>query len=437
MTQDKPTSRYSSKIVTSTPSNTNSASQVTIEPSELALSEWQEMGLDLPDWSVIREYRLERVRHWLRRFDYAGIVLYDPLNIRYATDTSNMQVWCLNNAARYCFVPTEGPVVLFEFLDSEHVSQHSPNVDEIRPTTTWIYFMSGPRLGERAKKWAGEIADLVKQYGGGNNRLAIDTCDPEGIEGLKAQGINIFNGMEVMELARMIKHDDEVKAMRCSVAAIEKSMHIMQSHLKAGISEMRLWSYLHAENIARGGEWILTRLLNSGERTNPWYNECSNRTIQDGELVAFDTDTIGCYGLFADISRTWLCGDVKPTSAQCEIYQMAYDQVQYNKDLLKAGRTFDELSAKSKHYSKQEFNCNTVLYHGSGVSDEYPAIFFPERWQQFGHEGVLEENMILCIESYISRKGSGEGVKLEDMVVVTRDGFEPLSFYPYEQTLLG
>ena len=43
----------------------------------------------------------------------------------------------------------------------------------------------------------------------------------------------------------------------------------------------------------RGGEWIECRLLTSGERTNPWFQECSDRVIQTGDIVAFDTDLIG------------------------------------------------------------------------------------------------------------------------------------------------
>ncbi|OUD14518.1 hypothetical protein [Thioflexithrix psekupsensis] len=107
--------------------------QQTLEPSDLAQQEWQALGLPLPDLAVIRAYRLERIRQQLRRMDYAGIVLFDPINIRYATDTANMQVWCLHNAVRYCFIPTEGPVVLFEFYHCDHISHHLDLIDEIRP----------------------------------------------------------------------------------------------------------------------------------------------------------------------------------------------------------------------------------------------------------------------------------------------------------------
>ena len=88
----------------------------------------------------------------------------------------------------------------------------------------------------------------------------------------------------------------------------------MQAALRPGISENELWAELHRGNIARGGEWIETRLLSSGPRTNPWFQECSSRTIEAGDLVAFDTDLIGPYGFCADLSRTWYCGMASPAT---------------------------------------------------------------------------------------------------------------------------
>jgi Xaa-Pro aminopeptidase len=409
-----------------------------IGPGELAYSEWAALGLELPNLDIIRRYRLERVREKLRHLDYAGIVLYDPLNVRYATDSSNMQIWTMHNAARYCFIATEGPVILFDFHNCEHLSAHLDLIDEIRPGVGWYYFSAGERFNEIAGRWAVEIADLVHAHGGGNARLAIDRCNHEGITALRRQGIQIFNGEEVMELARVIKCAEEIKAMRCAIAACEKAMQIMQEKVAPGITEQRLWAYLHAENIARGGEWIETRLLASGPRTNPWFHECSSRVIENGDLVAFDTDLIGPYGACADISRTWLCGDKKPTQEQRALYKMAYEQLQNNQQLLKAGISFYEMTHEARSLPADYLpNHYSVLYHGVGLCDEYPSIYYPDQWLDYGYDGVLEENMIICVESYVGRVGGKEGVKLEEQVLITVDGATPLSSYPYEEKLLN
>ena len=405
-------------------------------PGELAVSEWQAAGLELPDLDMIRQYRLARVRDYLRKFDYAGIVLYDPLNVRYATDSTNMQIWVIHNASRYLFVPTEGPIVLWEFSGCDFLSQHVKVIDEIRSTVPWFYFCAGDRYEEQAKKWAAEIADLVKQHGGGNMRLAIDRCNHEGIAALMSHGIEVRNGEEVMELAREIKCAEEIKAMRCAIHACERSIDVMRSHMEPGIMEQHLWSYLHAENIKRGGEWIETRLMASGPRCNPWYQECSSRKIQAGDLVCFDTDLIGSYGICVDISRSWLCGDVAPTAAQRDIYRKAHEQIVRNTEWLRPGLTYHDLTHKSLQYDPNEYGHYSCLYHGVGLCDEAPNIYFRDAWDSFGYDGVLEPGMVICVESYVGRKSGGPGVKLEDQVLITETGHERLSTYPFEAHLL-
>jgi Xaa-Pro dipeptidase len=128
----------------------------------------------------MRAYRLDRVQKELGKRDYAAALLFDPINIRYATGSSNMQVWTLHNAARYAFVPAEGKVVLFETHGCQHLPLGIETIAEIRPAIPWYFFGAGPRSSETVKLWAGEIADLVKRAGAGNRRLAVDKCDPPG-----------------------------------------------------------------------------------------------------------------------------------------------------------------------------------------------------------------------------------------------------------------
>ena len=404
-------------------------------PGDLAVSEWKAAGLELPDLTAIRHYRLGKVREYLRKFDYAGIVLFDPLNVRYATDSTNMQLWVTHNAARYVYVPTEGPVIMFDYHDTKFLNNHSEVIDEVRTATSWFYFSAGNRYQEMAERWAAEIADLVKQHGGGNTRLALDRCNPEGLEALQSHGISVHNGEELMELARRIKSDEEIKSMRCAIHACEQSMEVMRQHMVPGVTEQRLWSYLHAENIARGGEWIETRLMASGQRCNPWFQECSSKVIQAGELVAFDTDLIGTYGICVDISRTWLCGGGKPSAEQQEIYDMALEQIQRNMAWLKPGLTFKELTFDSFQYDPNEFRHYSCLYHGVGLCDEYPCIYFPHAWDGAGYDDVLEPGMVICVESYHGRRSGGPGVKLEEQVLITETGHELLSSYPINDIL--
>ncbi len=306
----------------------------------LAEAEWAAAGIAAPDLPAMRKYRLERIRAELKRRDYAGVLLYDPVNIRYATDSTNMQLWVAHNPTRHCFVATEGPVVLFDYFSCEHLSDHSGVVDEVRPAVSWMYLYGGELTERRVRRWAAGIADLVREHGGGNSRIAVDHLDPEGVAELARLGVSVGNGEAVMESARLIKSPDEILAMRRAIVACEAAMGEMEAALKPGISENELWAELHRGNIARGGEWIETRLLSSGPRTNPWFQECSSRMIEAGDLVAFDTDLIGPYGFCADLSRTWLCGDGKPSDEQRDLFRIAADQIAHNTELMRPGIAF-------------------------------------------------------------------------------------------------
>lgn len=389
------------------------------------------------DMRRLRAYRLARVREQLVRHDCGACVLFDPINIRYATDSRNMSVWCLHNPARYCFVPAEGPVVLFEFQRCEHLVAGLEGIDEVRPATSWFFFNSGPRVEEHACRWADEIADLLTTYAGDNRRLAVDRCDPAGLDALRQHGLTVCEGQGVLELARSVKSQDELACMAESIAVAQLGMARMHEALRPGLSEQELWSLLHQANIEQGGEWIETRLLSSGERTNPWMQECSTRVIQPGDLVSFDTDLIGPHGYCADISRSYIAGDGRASAMQRRLYRLAREQIEHNLSLLRPGLGFRELAERAwpipRKCADNRYSC---LLHGVGLCDEYPHVVHGQDFEGGGYDGVFEPGMTVCVESYIGETGGAEGVKLEQQAVVTETGFELLSSYPFEPALM-
>ncbi len=381
--------------------------------------------------------RLARLRRAMAAGNCPAALFYDPANIRYATGTSNMQVYAGHNACRYVFVPLEGPVVLFEFSGCGHLSDGHPGVTEIRPAVSWYHFVTGPRVPEKAKKWAAEIANLVERYTGGDRRLAVDRLDPLGTWELQRLGVTIEDGQAVMSAAKRIKGIEEIKAVRNAVALCEEGMRRMRLALKPGITEQALWSHLHQANIELGGEWIETRLLTSGPRTFPWYQECGSRVIGNGDMISFDTDLIGAHGYGADISRSWIAGDRTARDAQRRLYAQAHEMLSHNIDLFRPGVTFHEISQRSFQLPEPYASHSLpALAHGIGLVNEYPLILSRPHWESSGYDDVVDAGMVICVESYSADGECGEGVKLEQQILVTEDGPELLSHYPMEEHLL-
>src|SRR5215472_2525577 len=166
--------------------------------------------------------------------------------------------------------------------------------------------------------------------GRSGRRLGVDRLDILGIRALEREGFVPVEGQRLLELARSVKSQDEITCMRSALDVADVGMRRMKSALHPEITENELWAELHHANIALGGEWIESRLLSSGPRTNPWFQESSSRIIQAGDLVSFDTDLIGPYGYCADVSRTFFCGPGRPTGNQRELYAFAAEQVAHN-----------------------------------------------------------------------------------------------------------
>ena len=411
--------------------------RVEIGPTALAFDEWAARGLVPPDMPALREYRLARLQQQISHHDCAGLLLFDPLNIRYATDTTNMQLWIAHNMARACFVPPEGPVVLWDFHNCEHLSAHLPLVGEVRSGASFFYFETGDQTERAAAAFADQMIDVMRQHAGNNKRLAIDKIEHIGYAKLRERGVEVLEGQALSEHARSIKNNNELNAMRCAIAACEAAVEEMRDVMRPGISENEMWAALHAGNIKRGGEWIETRILSSGPRTNPWFQESGPRIMQDGDLMAFDTDLIGTYGYCCDISRTWMVGDAQPTPEQRQLYQIAYDHVMTNIGLIEAGMEFSELTHLA-HRLPEEYRALRygVLAHGVGLCDEYPCVRYPEDVAKHGYGGRFIPGMTLCVEAYVGAVGGGQGVKLEEQVLVTENGAVPLSCYRYEDSFL-
>ncbi len=383
------------------------------------------VGNDIGFEARLEAGRLARMRASIADSGCDAGLFYDPTNIRYCTGTSNMQVYSLHNPCRYVFVPGEGAVVLFEFKGCEHLSVGHDGVDEIRPAVSWYDFIAGGRVQEFAGVWADQICSLL----GSGQDLAVDKLDPVGWNELNRRGIRVHDGQRVANQARVLKTPEEVVAIQVAIDACENAVAQMHSAMTPGLTENQLWAHLHRANIEAGGEWLETRLLTSGYRSNPWYQECSNKVIDDGDLVAFDTDLIGIGGYSVDISRTWAANG-RPTADQRMLHETALEQLLHNRELLQPGASFAEISARS-HLPPPTIHSvtNAAVAHGIGLCNEYPLILNRDHFETGGYDGEVQEGMVLCVEALAAPPGGSEGVKLEEQVLITADGPASLSSY--------
>jgi Xaa-Pro aminopeptidase len=387
----------------------NDSDRIEIGPTQLAFAEWAAAGLELPNLAKMREYRWARLTQHVVNRGYGGLLMFDPLNIRYATDSTNMQLWNTHNPFRAVLLCADGYMVIWDYKNSPFLSTFNPLVREQRSGADLFYFDRGDKIDVAADVFANEVRVLLHEHAPGTSRLAVDKIMLHGLRALEAQGFEIKDGEEVTEKSRSIKGPDEIKAMRCASHACETACAEMERFARDTVpngttSEDDIWAILHAENIRRGGEWIETRLLASGQRTNPWFQECGPRTVQNNEIVAFDTDLIGSYGICVDISRTWWIGDEKPRPDMIDAMRHSHDFIMHNMALLKPGLMIpdliDQLMVHPDKFQAQQYGC---AMHGVGLCDEWPLITHKSKHVPGSFDYPLEPRRPAAKSAVISR----------------------------------
>ena len=382
------------------------------------------------DHDRLQRYRQDRLRAGLRKHDAALCLLVNPISLRYAVDYRSYGLFQSHIPSSYLFFPLEGPSVMFNGYSG------TQGAYETRPGRALAHFDGGDELADQARLLADDVVNFLSEIGASSRRVALEYVNPSLTQALLQRGIEVIDGVLISEEARVIKSEDEIECMRWAIAVAEHGIAKMKEALRPGVSELQLWGLLNYANLANNGDWHDGRMLASGDKINPWLQEASDRRIESGDLVGFDTDMVGPYGYFADISRTFHCGPAKPTKRQKQLYRLAVEEIEHNLALVKPGvgfRDFQQLAwSTPEEFQENAYSC---VVHAVGMCDEYPRINHLHRGINT-YDGVIEAGMVLCIESYIGAVGERDGVKLEQQVLVTDERYEMLSTYPLEEALL-
>ena len=115
-----------------------------------------------------------------------------------------------------------------------------------------------------------------------------------------------------------------------------------------------------------------------------------------------------------------------------------HEHIMTNMELLKPGVKIDDISRNAHvldaQYQKQKYGC---LMHGVGLCDEWPLVAYPDHMVEGAFDYELEPGMVLCVEALVSPENGSFSIKLEDQVLITEDGYENLTLYPFDEKLMG
>ncbi|NKB54202.1 MAG: M24 family metallopeptidase [Rhizobiaceae bacterium] len=364
--------------------------------------------------------------------DIPAVLTSNPINILYATGVKNMTVFSLMGPFRFALVLASGQTYVWEFAGCEHLVANNPVVTDVRPAPG-ISAIWGDGYRQEVAGFVDEICEIL----GSDQRLAIEGLDVSATDALRSKKLRLEDAAGVFSTARLIKQPLEIEVMREAVTRVEAAAASLENAIAPDASEVEVWSEFHRHLIATEGEYVSTRLFQSGSRTFPYFQEAGPRKMQSGDLVCFDTDALGYLHYAVDFSRTFLCGTEPATLKQKSLYRLAYDQLHHNAEQLRPGVSYEEFARAAwpipQAYQGHGYYC---LGHGLGLCGEFPYVPHYFDNAPYNFKGEFEAGMVICIESYIGEEANSEGVKLEDQFLITPTGVDRMTNYPFCQALL-
>jgi len=384
----------------------------------------------------MREMRLKTLREKMVKNGLDALINLRPENIRYITGLRPN--WFPYVQFRNLSVLTQKGESLL-FIDEGDFPHRKKVMYWIAPEC--IMPISLLEIPEMLRSTLNIIRKKLFEKGVSDKRIGLDLLNMDILEGLqkvfpKAQFID---GDECVKEARMIKNEEEIKAMRASSICVEMGFHSAIKAIQPGKRECEILGEASRTFTSLGMEIAQCQsIVASGEENlSPLARCATDEWIQNGELVFMDMGA--CFnGIFAEATRTVVCG--KPHPKQKEIYRIVYEALQRVFDYMKPGKTSEEaFHAQFKVYQRydmEKFAHLTLLGHSIGLGGSEPPNFGDPTIS--GNVFEFKPGMVFSVEPTLIVPGipGGGGVRIEDEILITEKGNEILTKIPYDETLL-
>ena len=390
------------------------------------------------DFDRLRRDRLSRARMMMEKHDLGALVCFVGENVRYITSVYQGN-WKNNIYIRYCVLPRGGDPVLFETAgsDLECAKIDAPWLEgNIRPAITWKWSETAESM--MADRMAQSVLEVLKENHVEKEKIGIDVYDPSAYAAFQKLNLNMVSAWPVMSGARVIKTPDEIECLKISSAIGDTSFWKIQNEwLKPGVKESYITAKVNEYLYEQGFDFVYDIIVASGGNTSPYRRWHTDKVIRPGDLVIIDQNAVGPGGYFVDFVRCFKVGGVKWTAKEKDLYKECHSSMYAAIEMMKAGNTTADVAAKLPKYADDEYKTVTLqqfahsiglsLYEGMWISRAY-SLEYPVE---------LVEGMYFAAETFAGHPGLEQTVRLEENLLVTKDGPIVFTKYPFEEEALG
>src|SRR5467141_965054 len=385
------------------------------------------------DFRRLHRYRLARTRQALRNSGLGAMLCFDQYNIRYISSTV-IGEWARDKLIRYCLLTGNGDPWVWDFGSAaRHHRIYCPwlHEDHIRAGNPGMRGAIGPEVG-LFKQAAKEIKDLLKKEGVADMPLGLDLCEPPMLFALQEEGIEVRDGQQMMLAAREIKSHDEITLLNIASSMVDGVYQDIAAALKPGVKESQIVALASQRLYEMGSDCVEGINAIAGERCSPHPHNFTDRLIRPGDQAYFDiiqsfTGYRTCY------YRTFAVG--RATQPQKDAYRKAREWMDASIEMVKPGVTTDKIAAcwpKAEEFGfVSEMEAFALQFgHGLGLAlHERPII---SRLVSFDRPMEIQEGMVFALETYCPATDGHSAARIEEEVVVTKDGHRVIKLYPAE-----
>src|ERR1035437_7909266 len=386
------------------------------------------------DFARLRQYRLSRAMAALEASDLGALLVFDNNNIRYLTGVA-IGEWTRDKLCRYALYTRTGELYLWDFGSAAvHHRMYCPWLKPENCIASYTTMRgAAPPDAQLVKRGVAEIKDRLAAAGVAGQPVGVDFTELPVLFELQGQGVDVRDGQQVMLDARQVKSGDEITLLATAASMVDGVYQDITDALKPGVRENEIVALANKRLYEMGSDDVESINAVSGERCNPHPHNFSDRMIRPGDQEFFDI--MHSYnGYRTCYYRTFSVGSSTP--AQRDSYARAREWMESALAAIKPGVSTDQVArlwptAGEIGLADEKTAFGLQFGHGLGLALHERPIISRHTSQDAPME--IHEGMVFALETYCPATDGITAARLEEEVVVTRDGVEIITKFPSKE----
>src|SRR5256886_2283168 len=387
------------------------------------------------DFDRLRTERLARAKEHLKRSELGALLCFARTTSRYTTAT-HIGTWAMDKLIRFCLLPQDDEPIMWDFGSAaRHHKLYSPWLGEER-SRAGISTLRGAVEG-RAESVAQKIRVELEERGLLNEPLGVDVIELPVLKALQDAGIQVVDGQALMQDVRKIKTEDEITLLNTACAMVDAAYDELFRAMRPGFRENDCVALVNKVLFELGSEHVEGVNAISGERCSPHPHVFTDRMLRPGDPAYFDI--LHAYnGYRTCYYRTFAVGSA--SRSLVDAYKRCRDILDHAISLIRPGvSTADVVAvwprAEEFGFPDEEAAFALQYGHGVGLSSWEKPIF--SRLVSFDYPTTIEEGMVFALETFWPASDGWQAARIEEQLVVTKDGCEVITRFPAEELLVA